>query len=48
MEHMTQSVETAGGTTGTPSKSDAAKGRQYHDHLVANLVKVIRQLQEMK
>ncbi len=48
LEHMKQSVEIAGGTTGTPTKTDAAKGKQYHEHLVANLVKVIRQLQESK
>jgi creatinine amidohydrolase len=45
---MMQSVEAAGGTTGTPGKSDAARGKQYHDHLVGNLVRVIRQLQGTK
>lgn len=47
-EHMMQSVKAAGGTTGTPKKTDAATGKKYHEHLVANLTKVIRQLQEAK
>jgi creatinine amidohydrolase len=45
---MMLSVEAAGGTTGTPGKSDAAKGKFYHEHLVANLIKVIRRLREAK
>lgn len=43
--HIRHTGTVAGGTTGTPSKSDAAKGKIYHDHLVANLVTVIRRLQ---
>jgi creatinine amidohydrolase len=38
---MQRSIDAAGGTNGTPSKSDAQKGRQYHDHLVDKLVRVI-------
>ena len=40
-----KAVELAGGTTGSPSKSCPEKGKVYHEYLVANLVKVIRQLQ---
>jgi creatinine amidohydrolase len=43
---MQRSVEVAGGTTGTPSKTSAKNGEEYHRHLLNNLVKVIRQLQE--
>ena len=45
-EHMMKAVKAAGGTTGTPSKADADKGKKYHEHLVGNLVKVIQRLQE--
>jgi len=38
---MKHSVDVAGGTKGTPSKSDAQKGKQYHDHLIDKLVKII-------
>jgi creatinine amidohydrolase len=41
---MQRSAEVAGGTTGTPSKSDADKGQRYHRHLVENLVTVITAL----
>lgn len=43
--HALESAEIAGGTTGEPTKSDAGKGRIYHEHLVKNLVSVIRSLQ---
>lgn len=43
--HMKRSAEVAGGTTGTPSKACPEKGKLYHEHLVGNLVEVIRQLQ---
>jgi creatinine amidohydrolase len=46
VKDMQKSVEVAGGTTGTPSRTTAAKGEQYHRHLLENLVKVIRQLQQ--
>ncbi|MDR1886210.1 MAG: creatininase family protein [Synergistaceae bacterium] len=42
---MERSALLAGGTTGTPSKSDADAGRRYHEHLVRNLTQVIRGLQ---
>ncbi len=45
MKDMQKSVDAAGGTTGTPSKSSKEKGEVYHNHLVGNLVKVIEQLQ---
>lgn len=45
-EHALKNAEIAGGTTGEPTKSDAEKGRIYHDHLVNNLVEVIRSLQK--
>ena len=41
-----KAVELAGGTTGSPSKSCPEKGKVYHEYLVANLVRVIRQLQK--
>ena len=46
IKDMQKSVDVAGGTTGTPSRSSQAKGEVYHKHLVANLVKVITALQE--
>lgn len=45
-KHMMSSVKAAGGTTGTPSKADTEKGKAYHQHLLDNLVKTIRCLQE--
>lgn len=44
-EHAKKNAAIAGGTTGEPSKSDAGKGRLYHEHLVNNLVKVVKDLQ---
>lgn len=44
-EHAKKNAAIAGGVTGEPSKSDAEKGRIYHEHLVKNLVTVIRSLQ---
>lgn len=38
-------AEIAGGTVGRPTKSDAAKGKIYHEHLVDNLVRVVESLQ---
>jgi creatinine amidohydrolase len=42
---MQKSVDAAGGTTGSPSKTNKDQGQIYHKHLVNNLVAVIRQLQ---
>jgi creatinine amidohydrolase len=46
LKDMQRSADVAGGTTGTPAKTCPAKGKEYHEHLVGNLVKVIRQLQQ--
>ena len=46
LEHARKNAEIAGGTAGEPTKSDPEKGRIYHEHLVKNLVAVIRMLQE--
>lgn len=45
-EHAEKNAQIAGGTTGEPTKSDAEKGRKYHEHLVERLVRVIRKMQE--
>lgn len=45
IEHARKSAEIAGGATGEPTKSDAERGRIYHEHLVKNLVAVIRSFQ---
>ena len=44
VEHTRHNGKVAGGTTGEPSKSDAAKGKIYHDHLMAHLIRVIEGL----
>ena len=44
---MRRSADIAGGTTGCPKKSCSEKGREYHDHLVANMVRVIKNLQQL-
>lgn len=44
IKDMQKSVDAAGGTTGTPSKSSKEKGQIYHDHVVKNLVMVIERL----
>lgn len=44
-EHAAKTAGIAGGTSGSPTRADAAKGRLYHEHLVGNLVTVIRKLQ---
>lgn len=44
-ESAQKSAEIAGGATGEPTKSDAEKGKVYHEHLVNNLVAVIQLLQ---
>jgi len=45
VKDMQRSVEIAGGTTGTPSRTTSEQGKKYHRHLLKNLVTVIRQLQ---
>lgn len=44
-EHALKNAEVAGGVTGEPSKADAEKGRIYHEHLIKNLVTVVKALQ---
>ena len=46
IKDMKKAVDIAAGTTGSPSRATKEKGKIYHDHLVGNLVKVIRQLQK--
>jgi creatinine amidohydrolase len=46
LEAMQASAAAAGGTSGTPSKSDSEKGRRYHQHLVNRLTAVIEKLRE--
>jgi len=43
-EHVAEVGKTHGGTTGSPSKSTAEKGKQYHEHLIGNLLQVIDSL----
>ncbi|MBQ8829423.1 MAG: creatininase family protein [Burkholderiaceae bacterium] len=45
LEHARHAAKVSGGCTGEPTKSDAEKGRIYHEHLVKNLVSVIQSLQ---
>lgn len=47
IKDMQRSVDMAGGTTGSPCKSCPDKGREYHNHLVGNLVRVIKNLQQL-
>lgn len=44
-EHALKNAAIAGGTTGEPSKSDAEKGKLYHEHLIKNLIQIIKDLQ---
>lgn len=46
MDHARHNASIAGGTTGEPTKADVQKGKVYHEHLVSNLVKVIKSLQD--
>ena len=46
VKDMKHSADTAGGTTGSPSKSSTEKGLIYHEHLVKNMVQVIEQLRK--
>lgn len=45
MAHARQNALIAGGVTGEPTKADAQRGKEYHEHLVNNLIKVIKILQ---
>ena len=47
LKHMQASVDKAGGTTGSPTKSDKEKGKIYHEHIVNNLVTVVKNLQKV-
>lgn len=47
IKDMESSAKIAGGTTGTPSKADKDKGKIYHEHIVDNLVAVIKELQKL-
>lgn len=44
-EHALKTAEIAGGATGEPTKADAEKGKVYHEHLIKNLVTVVKALQ---
>jgi creatinine amidohydrolase len=44
LAQMRQVVQATGGSTGQPTKSDAALGRRLHEHLVQRLVEVIGSL----
>jgi len=44
VEDMKETIIKAGGTMGEPSKSSKEKGEIYHNHLVKNLIKVIKSL----
>lgn len=46
-KHAKENAEIAGGTTGEPTKSDAEKGKLYHEHLAGRLVEVIEALKQM-
>lgn len=46
IETAKEHAEKAGGTTGEPTKASKDKGEIYHEHLVQNLVKVIKKLQQ--
>lgn len=45
IKDMQASVDAAGGTSGSPTKSDKEKGRIYHEHVVKNLVTMVKSLQ---
>lgn len=44
--HAQKNAQIAGGTSGEPTKSDAQKGKIYHEHLVKRLVEVIEAARE--
>lgn len=46
VKSMQESVDIAGGTTGSPTKATIENGKIYHDHIVNNLVKMIKELQK--
>ena len=46
LEHAKAAAEKSpAGAQAKPSKADAERGQIYHDHLVENLVKVVKDLQ---
>ena len=45
-EHAQENAGIAGGTSGEPTKSDAQKGKVYHDHLVERLAEVVERMKE--
>ena len=46
IEDAKKHAKIAGGANGEPTKSSKEKGKVYHDHLVKNLVKIIKTLQQ--
>lgn len=46
LEAMQNQADVSGGTSGSPKESTPESGKIYHEHLVANLVKVIVSLRE--
>lgn len=45
-EHARKNAEIAGGTSGEPTKSDAEKGKAYHEHLVKRLTEVVEMMKK--
>ncbi|MFZ7103269.1 MAG: creatininase family protein [Peptococcaceae bacterium] len=43
---MQERAQVSGGTSGEPTKSSLQKGKTYHEHVVNNLVRVIKDFQE--
>ena len=43
-ESARHSTAAAGGTSGEPSKSDADKGKMYHEHLIQRLTEVVEMM----
>lgn len=46
IEVAREHVEKSGGTTGEPTKASSEKGKIYHNHLVKNLVTIIKDFQQ--
>ncbi len=46
IEHAMVAAKKSGGCTGEPSKSDLKKGKVYHEHLIKNLVSIVKTLQK--
>lgn len=45
-EHAEKNAKIAGGVSGEPTKADVEKGKVYHEHLVKNLIKIVKALQQ--